>query len=223
MAIGTPVQLGATTAGAGSTTLVLTTSADAPVGSLIVVLAAMSNNGSLTSVVDSAGNSYVAGALINNTVGKMKPFWAFSTVDLAAGGTVTATYAGTTGVKLIAAVAVAGIAARDAQAAGASGSGTTPSIASGVLGWPNEIVFGICDISGAASDTFTEASGFTANIAALNTDALRWAYQIVSASASVTYAPTLGTSRNWGVNTLTFSGALASPFNRTSRFTYLEM
>ena len=40
---------------------------------------------------------------------------------------------------------------------------------------------------------------------------------------SVTYAPTLGTSRTWGVNTVTFSGAVPSPFNKACRFSYLEM
>ena len=126
-------------------------------------------------------------------------------------------------VKMIAAVSVAGLAARDLQGAGASGTGTAPTIATGVLGWPNEIVFGLTQVTGGAPDAFTEAAGFTSLAPVLSTDALRWAYQIVGATASVVYAPTLGASRLWGANTLTFAGAAASPFNKASRFTYLEI
>jgi hypothetical protein len=120
-------------------------------------------------------------------------------------------------------VSVSGCAAPDIKGNGATGSSTAPTMSTGALGWTSEIVLGMTHVSAGAGDSFTEAGGFASNSASLNADALRWAYQIVASNAGVTYAPTLGTSRTWGVNTLTFSGAVASPFNRSSRFGYLEM
>jgi hypothetical protein len=224
MTIGTPVQLGSTSgAGGAAMTLALTTLADAPAGSLIVVLVGWVHNAAISSVADSAGNTYAGGNSLTLGTSRFRPFWCFTAVDLPSGGTITATYTIVTGVKLIGAVAVSGCAAVDQQATGSTNTSTTPGQATGTLGWPNEIIFGMCQVASGAGDTYTEASGFTANTPALMTDALRWAYQIVASNASVTYAPGLGTSRTWGANTLTFSGAVASPFNRAVQFTYLGM
>jgi hypothetical protein len=224
MAIGAPVQLGSAAAAAGSMTQALSTTAESPAGNTIVVLAGDTTGTAVMSVTDSAGNTYVAGLSYSDGANfRQRPFWCLNALDLPSGGTITVAFQTTGGVKLVAAVSVSGLAAADTQAAGATGTSTAPSIASGALGWPNEIVFGMLSVHSGAADTFTEGSGFTSNSPALMTGALRWAYQIVTSNAGVTYAPTLGTSRTWGANTLTFSGAVASPFDRAAQFTYLEM
>ena len=224
MAIGTPVQLGSAAGAAGSTAQSLTTTVDSPAGNTIVVLAGLNTTNTINSVTDSAGNTYVAGLGYTDGANfRQRPFWCSNALDLPSGGTITVAFQTTGGVKLAAAVSVSGLAAADTQAAGATGTSTAPTIATGALGWPNEIVFGMLTVKSGAADTITEASGFTSNSPVLMTNALRWAWQIVASGAGVTYAPTLGTSRLWGVNTLTFAGAVASPFNRAAQFTYLGM
>ena len=225
MAIGTPLALGATNAAAGALTLALTTTATAPAGGLIVVVCSGSQGSNITGCTDSAGNTYTANGLpatFSNGTGKSHLFWSFNAIVLPSGGTITVTFAVVTPIKNMAAVSVTGCAAANLIGAGALGTSTAPTIGTGVLGWPNEIVFGLTQVSAGSADGFTEASGFTSLASSLNSDGLHWAYQVTTANASLTYAPTLGTSRTWGVNTLTFSGAVASPFSLAPRFSYLE-
>lgn len=225
MAIGTPLALGAANAAAGALTLVLTTTATAPAGGLIVVVCSGSQGSNINSCADSAGNTYTANGIastFSNGVGKSHFFWSFNAIALPSGGAITVTYGVVTPVKNMSAVSVTGCAAADLKGVGALGTSTAPTIATGVLGWPNEIIFGLTQVSAGSADGFTEAAGFTSLAPSLNGDGLHWAWQITTANASPTYAPTLGTSRTWGVNTLTFSGAVASPFSLASRFSYLE-
>lgn len=205
MAIGTPVSLGTASAASGSTTLALTTTNTALAGSIVVVFTAATGSASPTSVADAAGNTYVGGTAVANGTGKSRQFYTFVTSTLSSGQAITVTYSGTGGSKLASAATISGLAARDASGAGAFGTSTAPSIATGSLSWPAEIVLGYTQVSGGAGDSFTESPGFTSLASVLSTDALRAAYQIVSQAASVTYAPTLGTSRTWGANLLTFS------------------
>ncbi len=223
MSIGMPLALGATNAAGGvATTLVLTTTAAAPAGGLIVVVASGSQTTAINTCADSAGNTYSSDTTFANGTGKQRIFWSFNTITLPSGGTITVTYGATTPVKNIAAVSVTGCAAVNLIGVGALGTSTAPTIATAVLGWPNEIVIGLTQVSAGSGDTFTEAAGFTSLASSLNGDGLHWAWQITMANSAVTYAPTLGTSRTWGVNTLTFSGAVASPFSLAPRFSYLE-
>lgn len=226
MSIGTPLALGNTNAAGGvATTLVLTTTAAAPAGGLIVVVCSGSQGSNINSCADSAGNTYTAnglGATFSNGVGKSHLFWSFNTITLPSGGTITVTYGAVTPVKNMAAVSITGCAAVDLKGVGALGTSTAATIATAAPGWPNEIVFGLTQVSAGSADGFTEAAGFTSLASSLNSDGLHWAFQITTANAAVTYAPTLGTSRTWGVNTLTFSGAVASPFSLAPRFSYLE-
>ncbi|HEY5288767.1 MAG TPA: hypothetical protein VIJ59_01910, partial [Caulobacteraceae bacterium] len=99
---------------------------------------------------------------------------------------------------------------------------TSPSLATGALGRPSEIVFGLLLVAAWAGDGFTESAGFTSNTAALNGAALRWAWRIVSTGASVTYAPALSVSRAWAVNVKSFVAVADAAFSRAGQFTYLE-
>lgn len=223
MTIATPVQLGSASAAAGSTTLTLTTTADSPAGNTIVVFAGDSGAVGVNAVTDSAGNSYTVGTLFSGTSGKGRPFHCLNAARLGAGGAITATFSATGAAKLMSAVSVGGVAAPDVEGAGATGTSTTPSLASGTLGHGGEIVFGLAVIVLGASDAFTESAGFTGNTAALNGAALRWTWRIVSTGAGVTYAPSLGTSRTWAVNVKSFAAIADAAFSRAGQFTYLEI
>lgn len=209
MAIGTPVEIATIANGApAGTTFNATTTVDAPSGSLIVVVVDCGNNVSFA-ITDGNSNTYTAGTKINNT-GHIQPFWAINNADLPIGSTITLTTGGGPGAIALAAFSTTGIASPtpiDTQAAGATGTGTTPSIATGTLAQASELVLGFIDISSGHGDTFTESSGFTGftDISASTRD-LRVAYQIVAATTTVTYAPTLGTSRNYAANVLSFAG-----------------
>ena len=222
MTIATPVQLGSASAAAGSSTLTLTTLADSPAGATIVVFAGDSLAVNVNSVTDSAGNTYAAGTQFFGTSGKARPFHRLNAAHLPAGGAITVTFNTTAAAKLMGAVSVGGLAAPDVEGAGATGTGAAPSAATGPLGWPSEIVFGLAIVAGGAGDGFTESAGFTSNTAALNGAALRWAWRIVSTGASVTYAPTLAVSRTWATNVKSFSAIADAAFDRAGQFTYLE-
>lgn len=212
--IGTPVQLGATTAAAAATTLVLTTTANSPTGNLIVVVASspQTSANNVVSVADSAGDTYVATTEINNASGAdARLFYSANSASLPSGGTITVTFASATASHLTAAISVSGMASAsplDAQGAGTiSAGGTTPSVSSGTLSKAPELVVGFVHISTGSGNTFTEASGFTANTPAdrgAGGSILRWAYQIAPTTTSVTYAPVLGTAQVYGGNVITF-------------------
>jgi len=230
MTIGVPVSLGATSAAAGSATLVLTTTADAPVGTLIVVAVGYKNNGAISSVSDSAGNTYTGNTQTSSSNGSIRLFWTIVATDLPQGGTITATYSATANNKLLIAANVSGIAASPADATvGATGTGTAPSVTSGTLNaaaaTAGEIVFGVGEA--AASETWSAEGGFTA-LATVNqstTSSLHLAYQTVNATTALTYAPTINTSAIWVAQIQGFIGAAASTgrgFSLFERFTYLE-
>lgn len=219
MAIGTPVQLGGNALPAPNTTVVITTAAAAPAGSLIVVFTENGNTAIQTgTVTDTAGNTYIAGTAYLADPGgaatSIQPFYCQGCADLPSGSSITVSWAGGNASIYAQAVAVPGIAASsalDVQGASTNAVGTTPSIATGGLAQSSEIVFGFIGVIGGVSDSFTEAAGFTSNtpVTLASHGALRSGYQIVNSTGSVTYAPTLGTSRGYIANVLSFKGAIA--------------
>lgn len=213
MAIGNPVQLGAVSAAAGAATLVLTTTTDGPVGSLIVLGTRTGSAASvLSSVADSAGNTWTvldAGSSVTNIPGCA--YAKNSSVDLPSGGTITATFSGTAGTKSVEAFYITGCdntAPADAHNQTSSGTATSAtSVATGTLAQADEIVLGLAGL-GNTSGGFTGDAAFT-NIG--NTDTtnggLFAAYKIVASTASQAWVPTWTTSRNYGSNVVSFKGA----------------
>lgn len=133
---------------------------------------------------------------------------------LAAGSSITVTYASTsTNAKFMTCMSVSGGVSFDLNPTGTTGTSTTnPSISSGTMVVPNEILFASVFVLSGAGDSFTEASGWTSGPTNLSTSALRIAYKAVRASGSVTYAPTLGTARNWVASMMTFRGPACGSF-----------
>lgn len=197
-----------------SSTLVLHTTADSPAGNAIAVFAGTGANLTITSVTDSAGNTYTGGTSVQNVSNDstVRPFWVFNAAHLPAGGTITVTYSGSSSDQQVSAISVGGVltsSALDTQGAGVKGTGTAPSSSTGTLASSSEIVLGFTHVHVGASDTFTEVAGFTSNTLAGSGagSGLHSAYKIVSATTSVTYNPTLGTSRDYTSNVLSFKGA----------------
>lgn len=209
MTISTPVEIATISNGLPSgTTFNATTTVDAPAGALIVVVVDCTNNVSFA-ITDGNSNTYTAGTKVFN-IGNVQPFWAINNADSPVGSTITLTTGPSPGAVALAALSVGGIIAStplDTQAAGTTGTGTTPSIATGPLAQATELIVGFADINNGHSDAFTESTGFTgfADIFPASR-CLRLAYRIVASTTTVTYAPILGTSRNYVANVISFKG-----------------
>jgi hypothetical protein len=209
-AIGTPVALGQMFESANASTATLTTSgSDDPVGSLTLV-AVFVNNTNISGVTDSAGNSYVA---CPARFGDVALYYAINAADLPIGGTITLTLAASNKVNM-SVVSVPGVRATsptDICGTGVTGtgSGTISGPSTGTLNAEPELVIGVIAIASDTADTFTEA-GWNPLLKATGTGApgmIQWGYQVVTSTTSLTYSPTLGTSRTWWANVASFVGA----------------
>lgn len=207
-------SIGKNATAAGALTLVITTTADCPTGSTLFVATAENlTSVTISTATDSAGNTYTGGTAINGTGLKIRPFHALSAIHLPLGGTITITYsASTVAQAAVASCAATGITATDTQAAGASGNNTSPSITGSVLAQASEIVFGFVAVAVGGSDSFTEDATYSPVDAALQSGglALHLAYRQTNATTAPTYAPTLGTTRQWVANLRTYKAISAS-------------
>lgn len=211
MTIGTPVQVGTGASNATANTSTAAVSNASAAGDLLVVIVGTSTSTTtITSVTDTAGNTYTAANNIAGT-GNLRMFYCANAAALTTSDVITAHYGATGGTKLITAISVPGVATTtplDVNGAGTTATGTTPSIATGTLAQAAEIVIGACWPNAGASDGYTESSGFTANSTpTLGTNIMRSAYEVVAATTTQTYAPVLGTSRLYKANVWTFKDA----------------
>lgn len=205
MPIGTPVQLATFVANniSGNS---ITTTVDAPAGSLIIVFVSAwaGTNGTATTVIDSASNTYTLAVQNVATVGQPYPGAIFyclnSANDLPIGGTVTVSNSGSINQNV-------GI----WKVSGANGgldainktfsSGTSLSISTGTLTSSSEIVFGGVGTAGSMTG-YTIGSGFTELFFGFtgSMSAAGFGYQIVSSTTSVTWAPSwTGGGNKFGV------------------------
>lgn len=206
-----PYSLG-TNSATSVTTLTLTTTADAPAGSLVLLIAAMSANAS-PSVTDSGGNTYTAGTP-EPASSRLFPFYAVLATHLPVGSTITVvpSFAVT---MALAADCVLGQATSplDAQGPGTSGFGTTASVASGVLAQASGIAHGFVDIQSTSPGTFTEASGFTTlTSGGISTTNIRTAYKATTNTGSVTYSPVWTNTAGYAAQVWTFKLAPVNSF-----------
>ena len=224
------VGSGAVPNGVGSTNT-FSTSIDAAAGSLLVGLCAHGGTGSpgaggVTSFTDSVNGAYTAETQVQNgNSDTIRAFHFANAAHLPTGSTATET-SGIVVSQYAALVAITGAVTSsplDKQGAGTTGTGTAPSIATGTLSQAAEIVIGYVFIANGDVDAFTEASGWTTGGSISLSGGLsivRWAYKVVSSTASVTYNPTLGTSRNYLANVMSYkltgsSGAAAHAVSQT--------
>lgn len=208
--IGTPVALGNNGGvGGSSTTVTLTTTANAPAGAAIIVgVYAPSTTISLLSVADSAGNTYaidasrVPAALARRVYIASCP----NPVNLPLGGTITATYsASLSGIKNIAALSCSGLlltGAFDKSSGNDANSNTWSTGTTAALAQANELAVAFaCSSSGTASTTaapFDELADFSTNRCVL-------AYDITTATTGVSATGTWG-ANEWAAVVATYKG-----------------
>jgi hypothetical protein len=170
----------------------------------------LENTTSVSSVTDSAGNTYVVGTGVTIKAGwTLYTVYSLAATSLGSGGTITVngTFAAGNYIGLCMCTAT-GIIGLDEVGTGAGGA-AQQSISTGTLGSPYELIVGIETNDVGAS--YTESAGFTSLTGTGNGfTSPRIAFQIVNSTASVTYAPTTGGS-NIGVNYMAFKGNAAYP------------
>lgn len=209
MAIGIPSTIFVGSYTASVSPITCTTSADAPAGTLVVISLAPFGAGSqlVTGVTDSAGGNSYAQASISTTVDNypLQLWYSILTNDLPLGGTITATgtWSGS-GLAIPGVIGISGAGAGlDQHPTGTSSTGaSSTSIATGTLASNSEIVIASAVTLGAFG-TWTEGAGFT-SIAGLHFGVGSFAYQIVSATAPVTWAPSWQNSTNFAASLASF-------------------
>jgi hypothetical protein len=176
-----------------------------------VVAAYQCSNSTISSVADSASNTYTAmhADLGNPSSASTRGFYAKNASHLAVGGTITVTFAGSACDEFINAAVVKGVstsAPSDIQGTGAVGSSTTPSKATGTLNASPEIIVGWSFMNNSKAATFTEDAAFSSlgsNVGSRN-GTLHTAYKAVVPTTTVTYGPSYSNSDNWNANVDTF-------------------
>lgn len=208
--------------GTAATTRALTTATnDCPIGSLIVAETAnVTIIDTLSSVVDSAGNTWQTP--IDNLSGTgIGIGWAYavnSTVDLPIGGTITATFSGST-TSALSAVCIGGAATSSPldvhnQSANGLAASSATTVNSGTLSQANEILLGGLNTA-TTSGTVTCGGSFTkTNAGASATPNPTICTLIVAATTSVAFSPTWTTSPNYITDLISFEapgGVAATP------------
>jgi hypothetical protein len=201
-------NIGNNSAAAGANALAITTTADCLAGNAVIVFVGVIANVAINAETDNIGNAWSQGQSLTLSGTSARQRFQFlsarTNLGLPSGSTLTANYGGTTGIKLTAAACISAAAAlgavADTEAAPVTGTSTTPFLAiTNPPISPAEIVIcGYVVVTGAA-DTFTNSTGFSALTRVNSTSALDWEYKITSDFSQQTCAPTLGTSRTWGV------------------------
>lgn len=200
MAIGTPVTLGTATNGVGSTTTLTTTAAVAAGDLIIAVIYVPDATQSLSTVTDTAGNTYVIDVSKRHTTDTARYIAIASCLNaiaMAAGGTITWTTTGSvSGIKGVTAATVSGVAASSAldKTSTNDGSSTTWSTgSSGTLSQADEIAFGLAfSLQSATSNTpdagWTELADFSPQ----SGRRLVLEHQVVSATTALNAGGTVG-------------------------------
>lgn len=179
---------------ASSATNQLTTAVNACAAGSTIVVQVSQSTGTLSSVADSAGNTYqtpldnIAGTTINIAFA-----YAINTnSNLAAGGTITLTMSASSA-NAMQAVCLQGLsttAPLDTSNHTAQGAATTSasSVATGALADTNEII--LATLGNPTAPGSVTCGGSYTKIAFNGTPSINLCYQIVASSSSVAFAPT---------------------------------
>lgn len=217
MSIGAPVVIGSGVVATGNTSQTITTTADAPAGTTIIVFLGPGIHSSPAHTVsavgpDSAGNTYTIAALTNSVASSATdPIYvaytdAQNTVDLPIGGTIPITYSTSGNPKQAIACSVSGLALTTTlDLAGFNPGGgavfhtasttTSWSMAGAALSQAIELLFVCAIIETGNSDSYTEDGGYTVLASAGSTNVLRVAYAITASTPAKSWNPTIGTAR----------------------------
>lgn len=193
--IGTPTAIG--NAGATTDPVVITTTATAAVGETIVLAISQQNANSITSVTDSAGNTYTQDKIsTTGTAHKTYLYHTVVTVQLTSGGTISVAKTAATGIGLTAfkATNLAGT----VDASGENTGNSTTLTASATSAFPKNLVVGAAgwEVFNLTQPGGSWTSG-TGNTASSNAQ-VNFAYQNNAVPATYTYNPTLNIAEHWG-------------------------
>ena len=211
MAIGIPFQIQSFVGANNSGSAVGSTGVDAPVGSVIVIaLQSADFDANFTSFTDSAGNTYALEmSPVNGSYNCAAiAYCANTTHDLPIGSSFTAITSDAGQWYLQGGYAVSGANGGVDVTMSANGASATPSLSSGTLAQANEILFGLVQSADNVEQTFTESPGFT-NLYGAGAGFSMMGYDTVSATTSVTYAPTLATPDAYGQVLVSFKAPSA--------------
>lgn len=219
MALSALIALGSAIVNPAATSIVLTTGANAPAGTPIIVLLDQHVATAASALVDSAGNTYTR-VDADNQGGQKELWWTPNTAGLPTTGTITATMTSTRANML--ACAAPGLSAGSfaSGATAVAGSFTPPStgepsvLSAALTAGVEKLLIGWIELNtGAVDSEITDNDGWTEIDNGANAPLwhLHWAYKIIDAAttAAQTYAPTLSTARAWVTNIAAFNAPAA--------------
>jgi hypothetical protein len=201
---------------ASESSIVITTTADCPVGAYeMVIFGAETAAPTISSVTDnSVGGpntwSVKSQTIVTGNDTASQAAIAPITSDLASGKTITLTMSGNVSAKGVIAICVRNAASSsvvDISGVGANsgaGTSTAPSFTTAALAQASEVAIGFFSTNN--TGTITEDGAFTTvdTQGAFGThNNVHVAYKLTAATTAVTYAPTLGTAANWTDNVIT--------------------
>lgn len=228
MSIGIPVNLGIASLYATSSSVAMTVGSSVAAGTLVVIGVASGGANSISSVADTAGNTWTAGTIQAVSGVRLGVYYSRIANSITSGDSITLTVSGATGFKAVAAVAIPnskGPTTADAFDRYDATSGTTTALSltqAANMAQADEIVLGLnfCNGNG---DTWTEdtTNGWTEIDSTANNGVFRWAYKIVSSVTPVTRNPTNSTSRLQLMNLNAFKGDGVAPVTARTPTTML--
>lgn len=189
-------SLGATSSSATSTTLAHTTiTTPVAVGDVVVVVTGRGAGASATGVADSAGNTYTALAASQASGSiNIRVFVAIATAAMAIGGTITATFGGSSGTKFVVAGVASGLpSATNEGTAQVTGSGNPMSQTIPAVGPDVSVQFSFLGIDGAGVIT-TDADLTSLITRSQSSLQVRLAYRILSTPTATANDPSNATA-----------------------------
>jgi hypothetical protein len=194
--------IGTATEASGSSVLdVPVTTAPGP-GDAIFIAGGGSGAVLATGTTDTVGNTYVVAAT-ESVAGDPTSSFAdcLQPALLAAGDTIAVAYSANAGSKNAVAVGIPGAGAVDSGAvAAASGTSGTPSVTSGQLAGPGEVVLGVVSYGNQGGATIGYASGWVPLCAPFRTGTQEWtavAFYVATAATPVTLSATIAGTPGW--------------------------
>lgn len=225
MAIGTPVLVGAITSKTATATTVMNVDSAVAAGSLIVLTMTFDANGTLSSITDTAGNTYTAAITgqkgTGDATGIKSGIWYVANASaLAVNDSITVTWGTQPAAKSVQALKVSGISTGSPLDKVIANSGTSATPNSGNTGTttvPNSLIIGYVGYEAPGTDNFTQDTslswatppndiGTTGGVADTNVSG-GGGYYIANVKSAFAYSPTLQNSADWCCFVATFKGA----------------
>lgn len=194
--------------------LVLTTAVACAAGSTVAVGIFVDSSNTVSSVVDSAGNTYTLEAPSLDGTARTQWAWATLTNALPSGGTITVDFSTANGRKMVHAFTADGIDASSPLAAvgtATTATSASPSVSLGPFAQADNAIFAVLYLASPLSYP-TEDADYEW-LSDTDVDGRLWhaAGRVLASTAAETYNPTLPASKLWRANIIAFKGGDAPP------------